>query len=131
MAPVLKRFKIESIESTSSIGTGSRFLKSSNPRRVKNCFICSFTKPVYCLKVAVAPGPHRFLERMDDLRAEEVRLPFPAPLEIAADFEGVTVDLAIREGVTVPHGNLLGDDFQIRALRCACRCRLKYLSTTA
>ena len=39
-----------STDSTSSIGTGLTFLKSSNPRSVHQFFCCSFTNAEYSLK---------------------------------------------------------------------------------
>ena len=47
------------------------------------------------------PGAHRFLQRVDDLRAEEVPLAFLAPLVVAARFERLAVDLPVRESVAV------------------------------
>src|ERR1051325_9235399 len=46
---------ILSTDSTSSIGTGFTFLKSSKPRKVHQFFCCSFTSAEYSLKTLELP----------------------------------------------------------------------------
>jgi hypothetical protein len=64
----LKRFMIDSTDSTSSMGIGVPGLKSSRPRSVQALTDWSLTSAAYSLKTLKLPRADRLLQLVDGLR---------------------------------------------------------------
>ena len=115
MAPVAKRFTMDSTGSTSERGTGGRSAASpmrrrSRPRSVARCSDCSSTRWLYSRKMSKRLARGGVLQLEDGLRVEQVVLTVTAPLVLTADvdLEGPRPGRRAFVGIAVPPGHLLG-----------------------